>query len=689
MGGASATPPPRADAWRAGAALALVTALGLLVRLYRLPEQSVWHDEFLALCHFNAPDLSRHLALMDLCMPFNMKSPLYYILQYGFARHVSDSLLALRLVAVALGVLCIPVLFLLVRRICGVRPALFAALLLALSPQHVWYSQEVRPYALSCLLALGSFYCFWRAVEGGGRRWWAASLLVNALLPWAHLMFSLAVFAEGCYLLGRWRSKPLRTAAWAALQFSLMVPMVFFLLPLPFEQDAPSPAGVADILTAFFAVDAVGLYSDFMPDWKSTPPDFPGWTDTLLIFQPPANMLLGVFFAAALVIALGGALRRKMPGAGFFLALWVAPPALLAALNLATQGPFLSHMYFMYCAAGMYAAAGMLVCIPRRAVVRGLFAAGVAALYAYNLALLLPFPTRTDWRAAAEHVIRHREPNDRMVNLEFFGPTNPLEYYRESIGLPVERASTVAAACDAVFQAFHSPGGGAPKHVWVVYRGLFRRIFFPLEDTERLFRERLGACRIRVTAHRYPGQYTLVLLKAERLPEGSVEGCDPSFPGDEWGHEALLDALDPGGRATGDREQALRVLRRVVGWPWPEAPPLIWASCVLDLVAADRADLAAAAARWQLERRPRAAPLHFALAVAHYAQARPAEAGESFEAAYRLQPSLRLLTGPLVASLLRGDRTGARRELERMRPWGWAYYIPVFDYLLREPAPVV
>ena len=274
-GGASPDPGCRADRRRAGAALALVTALGLLLRLYRLPGQSVWHDEFLALCHFNAPDLSRHLALLDLYMPINMKSPLYYAFQYGFARHVTDSLLALRLLAVLFGVLCIPVLYALVHRMFGRRPALFAALLLALSPQHVWYSQEVRTYALSMLLSLCSFYCLLRAVEGGGRRWWAASLLLNALLPWTHLMFSLTVFAEGCFLLWWWRRTPVQTVVWALAQFALMTPMVLHLFPLPFSQDAESPVGMGGILSAFFAVDSVGLYGDLLPSWKADPGSAP------------------------------------------------------------------------------------------------------------------------------------------------------------------------------------------------------------------------------------------------------------------------------------------------------------------------------------------------------------------------------------------------------------------------------
>ncbi len=687
-GGASPDPGCRADRRRAGAALALVTALGLLLRLYRLPGQSVWHDEFLALCHFNAPDLSRHLALLDLYMPINMKSPLYYAFQYGFARHVTDSLLALRLLAVLFGVLCIPVLYALVHRMFGRRPALFAALLLALSPQHVWYSQEVRTYAFSMLLSLCSFYCLLRAVEGGGRRWWAASLLLNALLPWTHLMFSLTVFAEGCFLLWWWRRTPVQTVVWALAQSALMTPMVLHLFPLPFSQDAESPVGMGGILSAFFAVDSVGLYGDLLPSWKADPGSAPAWTAFLLAFRKPADLALGAFFAAVLAAAgfgvrRGGGVSR---GVVFSLCVWLAPPALLAALNLATDKPFLSQMYYMYAMAGAYALAAWAVCALPRPVLRRVIGAAVAGVYAFNLALLVPFTTRTDWKGVADHIVRHREPRDVVVNFEFYGPANPLECYRDAIGLPVMRANTVAAVCAAVPELFAPAGQAPPARVWVVYRGLFRETLFSGEDTAGVLRERLAACGIGLEPHFFPGLYNVTLLETYVLPGRMPMPCAELSATDDRGHRELLGALGIRFAGQAEEDASLRVLCRVIGATWADLPPVIWATYVLDLVAADRPDLAEAVARWQIGRVPKASPLHFALGAALFAQGRVSEAGESFEAAYGHQPSLRLLTAPLVGHLLRGDRAAARAELERMRPWGWAYYIPVFDHLLAENA---
>jgi hypothetical protein len=244
---------------------------------------------------------------------------------------------------------------------------------------------------------------------------------------------------------------------------------------------------------------------------------------------------------------------------------------------------------------------------------------------------------------------------------------------------------TIAGACRVVSEAFVKPGPkGPPGRVWIVYRQIFRRNFFPEEDTAAVFGARLTPCGFHIRERLFPGQYNVTLLEISLL-----EGRSPSlFAGatgeDDAGHETLLDSLGVTLAGPEDRASALRVLREVVGMPGSPDLAIVWGACVLDLVVADRPDLAEAVARWQIGRVPKAAPLHFALGVALFAQGRVEEAGESFEAAYRHQPSLRLLTAPLVGHLLKGENAAAREELERMRPWGWAYYIPVFDHLLKD-----
>ncbi len=57
------------------------------------------------------------------------------------------------------------------RRPAPPRAALLAALTLVLSPLHIWYSQEARPYALVALFVTLSYLALIAALQGGRRAW--------------------------------------------------------------------------------------------------------------------------------------------------------------------------------------------------------------------------------------------------------------------------------------------------------------------------------------------------------------------------------------------------------------------------------------------------------------------------------------------------------------------------------------
>ena len=88
----------------------------------------------------------------------------------------------LRLLPVALAVSAVPLLYGFVRHLCGEKAGLLAALCLALSPQHIWYAQELRPYELVTPLAVISVWSFMRAYRGGSPVWWVVNLISNTLL---------------------------------------------------------------------------------------------------------------------------------------------------------------------------------------------------------------------------------------------------------------------------------------------------------------------------------------------------------------------------------------------------------------------------------------------------------------------------------------------------------------------------
>jgi 4-amino-4-deoxy-L-arabinose transferase-like glycosyltransferase len=135
--------------------------IGLAFRSYRLGFQSLWLDEVLTVKTASLP-LSR--IVFDPMVDRNFP-PLYASLVHVFTGVLGNSESAVRLPSVLAGAISIPLLFAVTRFWLGAAAGLVAAGLLALSPLHIWYSQEARPYALFIALALVSVWFAQRLVR--------------------------------------------------------------------------------------------------------------------------------------------------------------------------------------------------------------------------------------------------------------------------------------------------------------------------------------------------------------------------------------------------------------------------------------------------------------------------------------------------------------------------------------------
>jgi hypothetical protein len=160
---ASPEPARRSPIWPLLALLALLLfAFGL--RVYRLPAQSLWYDEGVSwyLTRMSPPALTVWTAN-------DIQPPLYYYLLWLWVRLAGTSEYALRFPSVFFGVLTLPLLWITARRLLGMRAAWLAALLLALSPLHVYYAQEARMYTLLTFLGLLSSYLLLRLASSRGQ----------------------------------------------------------------------------------------------------------------------------------------------------------------------------------------------------------------------------------------------------------------------------------------------------------------------------------------------------------------------------------------------------------------------------------------------------------------------------------------------------------------------------------------
>lgn len=135
--------------------LLLVIFAGLATSLFRLGAKGLWGDE---IWEVSWPQQQGYVETY-LRLRVLPDLPLHYLLT-KLATEFSTNEFVVRLPSVLLGVITVIVLYYLGRDLFGKWVGLVAAILLAVAPYHVWYSQDARAYAGLACYSLISLYCF-------------------------------------------------------------------------------------------------------------------------------------------------------------------------------------------------------------------------------------------------------------------------------------------------------------------------------------------------------------------------------------------------------------------------------------------------------------------------------------------------------------------------------------------------
>jgi len=118
------------------------TLLAAILRFYRLDGASLWVDEILT---WNMIRPDRDLDLLGQVWAA-IQAPVYLLVVWPLMR-LQENEWMMRLPAAVFGVLTVPFFGILLGRILDHRGARLGTLLLAISPYHIWYSQEGRGYS--------------------------------------------------------------------------------------------------------------------------------------------------------------------------------------------------------------------------------------------------------------------------------------------------------------------------------------------------------------------------------------------------------------------------------------------------------------------------------------------------------------------------------------------------------------
>jgi len=433
--------------------IAFAVAVGAFLRFHRIGDQSLWFDDYNDYVCVLEPTFREYWNCLFGVGSFNGEQvPFYYLFPYFWSRLFGTSPEALRALPILFGLATIPVVYLLARDAFGRTAGAVAALCLAMSPVHIFYSQEMRHYSLVALLGALSIYALLIACRDN-RPWaWALHGLCNVLLIWTHLLGAFLLVGQGVYLLSTARTSFRRMAFWFVFHGLAVIPSalyaIFVLHTTATAYDFFIPPDIKSVFLDIVAEDAVNVSGALLPETTAL--------DALAV-DPWLGYLLVAAFTLCMAWALWKAAARIRSGGDdpvrLFLCVAAIPVLALAALSLLWR-PCIFPRYTIYSSIVVYAlAGGAMAALPRRSI---RLAAGVAffALIGYQLLHTVPHATRTQWKDAAAFVQANIAPGDVVL---VGWPGGPAEiaralfrFYFTDKSYPVLQATSAEDTCDAV-----------------------------------------------------------------------------------------------------------------------------------------------------------------------------------------------------------------------------------------------
>ena len=368
-------------------ALGAVVALAAVIRFATLDAQSFWLDEAVTVGLVRL-DLGE---MLDRIPDSESTPPLYYLLAWLWSRGFGDGEVGLRALSALLGTLTVPLVYAIGAQLLSRRAGLLAALLAAVNPVLVWYSQEARAYALLVLLSALSVLLFLAARERPSAARLAAWAAASALALCAHYFAGFLVAAEAAWLIVGLRA---RARLMAALASAAIAAVALALLPIALNQR--SHGGAAWIGETALSTRTAQVAKQFIVGYDAP-------LEALLTALGAALALAAV----TAVVALGDARER---GAALVAGALAAAALVLPLLFALVGADYLLARNLITALVPGLTLIGIGFAV-RRAGGWGLVGAGaLAAVFAAAvLAVALePRYQRDDWRSAAEDIAAAR-----------------------------------------------------------------------------------------------------------------------------------------------------------------------------------------------------------------------------------------------------------------------------------------
>ncbi len=430
--GAGATP-GRPGVFAIGVVAAMLLCLGLSLR--GLGRHPLWLDEAYAVAVAR-----QNLAAIAPSLADESGPPLYYFILHLWTALFGDGVVAVRLLSVLFGLLLVPATARLGRRLGGERAGLTAAVIAAVTPMVVQFSQETRMYTLMPLLAVLAAERLLAYIENGGRGAALAHAFFLAALFYTHNwgVLLLPGSALAAVVAAGWPRLEAGAAGWGRLKGAVAAQLLALVLYLPWARVLVSQTAAPSYLFIGMVQKIRSWELPFcsLVLFSSGVGTTGGEAKSLL--PPPGGVLMAIGWGALLCAGLLDRTRRR---ARLALVCMAATPLVAAAAYSGLVRPIyllgryeviVLPIFIALCASG----AAALLRGGRLAAVAAIWVVMLAGLsLGYTGGLERRFPEQSMALRLASEI----RPGDRVVFTGLYRAS--MEYYLRHAGAGFDAAS--------------------------------------------------------------------------------------------------------------------------------------------------------------------------------------------------------------------------------------------------------
>lgn len=164
--------------------LVIFVLLAFGLRLHNADFFSFWTDEGLTPLRASYPvsEILSNRVIIQEGITNDTHPPFFFLIIHFTRQLLGESDFAYRFPALLAGVLLLPLLAQVGRRLRGVGLGLAAAGLAAINPLQIWYANEARMYTLAVLLVTAASYTLWRTIQKTNHQKLSTKALLRPLL---------------------------------------------------------------------------------------------------------------------------------------------------------------------------------------------------------------------------------------------------------------------------------------------------------------------------------------------------------------------------------------------------------------------------------------------------------------------------------------------------------------------------